>query len=104
MRDSLANAMTDAVTKRPSGLDLQFERKTAGLTQDQVAARLGVTRQRVAAIEGARLPSLKATEQYLVALAGVALVRAEAGDVDLEADRAAVIEMHARSAALVAVE
>jgi len=90
MTDSLAKAMTKAIAKRPSGLDLQFERKAAGLTQDQVAVMLGVTRQRVAAIEGARLPSLKATEQYLVALATVAPVRAGVGDVDVEADRAAL--------------
>ena len=96
--------MTEAIAKRPSGLDLQFERKTAGLTQDQVAARLGVTRQRVAAIEGARLPSTNATEQYLVALAGEAPVRAEAGDFDVEADRATLAEMHARRAALAAAE
>ena len=96
--------MTDAVSKRPSGLDLQFERKTAGLTQDQVAERLGVTRQRVAAIEGARLPSLRATRQYLVAVAGVAPVQAEAGDVDVEAERAALAATDAPRPARTAAE
>ena len=61
-------AMAETISKRPSGLDLQFARKAAGLTQGDVATKLGVKRQRIAAIEGARLPSRKATEQYLAAL------------------------------------
>ena len=73
--------MTEAIAKRPSGLDLQFERKAAGLTQDQVAVGLGVTRQRIAAIEGARFPSPKATEQYLATLASGGI---DAGNVDVE--------------------
>jgi transcriptional regulator with XRE-family HTH domain len=76
--------MTEAIAKRPSGLDLQFERKAAGLTQDQVAVGLGVTRQRIAAIEGARFPSPKATEQYLATLARVAPGGIDAGNVDVE--------------------
>jgi transcriptional regulator with XRE-family HTH domain len=56
------------MASRPTGLDLQFRRKERGLTQDQVAAAMGVVRQRVAAIEGARLPSPGASAAYLAAL------------------------------------
>ncbi len=84
--------MSNAIARRPSGLDLHFERKAAGLTQDQLAVTLGVTRQRIAAIEGARFPSLKATERYLAAVASVAPARTGAGDVDVETIRVPVCD------------
>lgn len=54
----------------PSGLDLKVARIRAGVTATALAARLGVSRQRIVNIEGSLRPSSGASERYLQALAG----------------------------------
>ena len=60
---------------RLTGPELRERRLDAEVTQEGLAARLGVVRQRVSMIEALAAPSRAATRRYLAALA------------DLEADR-----------------
>jgi transcriptional regulator with XRE-family HTH domain len=85
----------DTGVTRLTGLELMVRRKSAGLTQAQLAARMGTSQQRVAVIEGARLPSRNATKNVLAALAGE-----DAGDIDVETARAALAALDERLAAL----
>lgn len=60
------------VTSAPSGLVLLLARRRAGVTQQDVAEAMGVTRPRVAYLEGRyHLPD-KAMARYLDALAQAA--------------------------------
>lgn len=60
MADTDHSAVLDGVQPRgmvfshmePTGLDLAASRRRAGLTQDQLAERLGLCRQRISAAEG----------------------------------------------------
>jgi transcriptional regulator with XRE-family HTH domain len=89
----------ERVITRLTGLELMVRRKSAGLTQAQLAARMGTRQPRVAVIEGARLPSRKATAHYLAALD-----MTDAGDIDVEAARAALAALDERLAAMAAAD
>lgn len=53
---------------RPSGPELAFIRKSYGVTQMQVAERMGgVNRSRIAAIEAMALPPVSVSRRYLKA-------------------------------------
>jgi transcriptional regulator with XRE-family HTH domain len=60
---------------RLSGPELRERRLDAEVTQEILAAELGVTRQRVAMIESLAAPSRPATRRYLAALAAVEAAR-----------------------------
>jgi transcriptional regulator with XRE-family HTH domain len=51
-----------------SGIDLLVARRTAGLTQDAVAARMGVNRSRVSHLELLYRVPRTAVERYMAAL------------------------------------
>ncbi len=61
------------ITNRPQfrGPDLKAERVRRGLTQNDIAERLGVTRTRVTAIEGAWRPAATIVHRYLAVLGAV---------------------------------
>lgn len=56
---------------RMTGPELRERRLDVEATQDAVAVRLRVTRQRIAAIEAAAAPSRAAVRRYLAALAEI---------------------------------
>jgi transcriptional regulator with XRE-family HTH domain len=60
-----------ATLPRPSGFDLRERRRLAELRQADIAARLGVTRVRVSAIEAQAAPAPRAIRRYLEALAAL---------------------------------
>jgi len=60
--------MPNGIPRRVSGFDLQSRRRRAGLTQQDVAGFLRVSRRRVSAIEGARRPTPEAVARYVLAL------------------------------------
>ncbi len=60
--------MHDAHARRIRGIDLKAERVRAGLTQAELAARLGVSARRVANIEDSYRPSAAATRRVMAAL------------------------------------
>lgn len=95
-------AVATDVAPRPSGLDLQIRRRARGLTQEDLAAVAGVTRQRIAYLEALRLPPRAAVEQYERALEAVALERGATEDEEpLTAaaivEAAEAIAQHARA-------
>ena len=59
--------------RRPgvSGIDLKLRRIAAGITQGELAEKLGTTRQAVGNVEALARVSGRASERYLDALAAV---------------------------------
>jgi transcriptional regulator with XRE-family HTH domain len=55
-------------TAPETGIDLMVARRQAGLTQWDVAAAMGVNRQRISALERSFRPPRRAIERYLAAL------------------------------------
>lgn len=71
-----------ALAQRLSGLDLLVRRKSVGLRQEDVAARMGVGRTRVATLEGMYLPPRPAVERYLRAIdVAIALPSPDSGAI-----------------------
>ncbi len=66
----LANATTRL--DRPAGMDLRLRRVALGVSQSDLARRLGVSRQRIGNIEGMLRPGRTAVDRYLAALAELA--------------------------------
>jgi transcriptional regulator with XRE-family HTH domain len=61
--------MAHALATHPTtGDELAWTRRLAGVSQAQVAAQMGVLRQRVSAIEGMARPSRQAIRRYIAAL------------------------------------
>lgn len=60
--------ITKVITSGPSGLDLLVARRRAGLTQQEVADAMGVSRPRVAYLEARYHPPNKAVARYIEAL------------------------------------
>lgn len=83
-----AELLADAGTRAAyDALEPEFEtarelvaaRARAGLTQEEVAARMGTTQSTVARLEsGKRPPSLRTVQRYAQAVGGRAVVRIEA--------------------------
>lgn len=61
-----AHAPADA----PTGLDLRVARTIAGISQTELARRLGWPRQRITWLESLIRPSRSAADAYLTALRG----------------------------------
>jgi len=58
-------------TNTLSGLDLKVERVRARVTATSIAEAMGVTRQRVSAIEAQAVVTARSTERYRAALMSV---------------------------------
>jgi transcriptional regulator with XRE-family HTH domain len=58
-------------TEQPTGLDLKLARIACGISQRELACRMGVSPQRVAAIEATRWPTPRMCERYAGSLAPV---------------------------------
>ena len=63
----MATASADAATG-VTGLDLRLARVAVGITQIELARRMGVPRQRVSLIEAALRPPEHQVERFLAAL------------------------------------
>jgi transcriptional regulator with XRE-family HTH domain len=63
---------TQPLRDRPTGLDLKFARLARGTKAREVAGSLGVSPQRVSAIEAAYRPSAAVVARYIAALDEVA--------------------------------
>jgi transcriptional regulator with XRE-family HTH domain len=61
--------MEPTTTRRPTGRDLAAERVRAGLHQRDIAARMGVSRERVAQVEWAHRPTADVVRRYMAAVA-----------------------------------
>ncbi len=75
MPEAYADMALQMRTARLTGPELQERRRDVETTQDQVAARMGVVRQRVALIEAAAAPSRAAVRRFLAALAEIEAAR-----------------------------
>ncbi len=64
--------MADAIRTRSTGLDLRLRRVALGVSQTNLAASLGVSRQRVANVENMYRPPRTIVARYLAALAEIA--------------------------------
>jgi transcriptional regulator with XRE-family HTH domain len=60
--------MQSATASQLRGIDLKAERVRAGLTQLELATRLGVSTTRIANVEGAYRPPATIVERFLAAL------------------------------------
>jgi DNA-binding transcriptional regulator YiaG len=69
LRESTAVAIA---TAPETGIDLMVARRQAGLTQWDVAAAMGVNRQRISALERMFRPPHKAIERFLAAVESAA--------------------------------
>jgi transcriptional regulator with XRE-family HTH domain len=61
-------AATTAYAESTTGLDLRVERVRRGLTQTELARRMGVPRQRVSLIEGSIRPTERLVARFMAAL------------------------------------
>lgn len=60
--------MTNVRVRPLSGLDLMYQRRLAGLRQEDLGRLMGVSRSRVAHLEGEYRPAEGAVRRYLDAL------------------------------------
>lgn len=74
----MSGSITPIVVGPTSGLALKVRRQACGIQAREVARRMGVSRARVASLEGARFVTPSARERYLVALGDA--VRGRAGE------------------------
>lgn len=75
---AMSGSITPIVVGPTSGLALKVRRQACGIQAREVARRMGVSRARVASLEGARFVTPSARERYLVALGDA--VRGRAGE------------------------
>ncbi|MFC4105015.1 helix-turn-helix domain-containing protein [Micromonospora zhanjiangensis] len=66
------------------GWRLADMRKRRGLTQDQVAARMGISVARVSQIEGGHVSTQEVLNRYVAALGGTLKLIADFGDEQLK--------------------
>lgn len=67
--------MADAIRNRSTGMDLRLRRVALGVAQTTLARQLGVSRQRIANVEGMYRPPRPMVERYLAALDAAAAER-----------------------------